>query len=205
MTMINAYSADAAADLDPRDRELIARRERVLGPAYRLFYREPVHWVRGEGVWLYDPAGEAYLDVYNNVASVGHCHPRVVQALADQAAVLNTHTRYLNETVVNYAERLTALLPPELSQAMFTCTGSEANDLALRIARAHTGGAGVVITEMAYHGVTQAVAELSPSLGQFVKLGDHVRTVPAPKHGGAAFAAAVAAAFDAAFQEACQS
>lgn len=176
MTMINAYSADAAGKLDPRDRALIARRERVLGSAYRLFYEEPVHIVRGEGVWLYDPAGEAYLDVYNNVASVGHSHPRVVQAIADQAAVLNTHTRYLNETVIAYAERLTALFPPELSQAMFTCTGSEANDLALRIAQAHTGGTGVVITENAYHGVTQAVAELSPSLG--IAVAPHVRTVP---------------------------
>jgi 4-aminobutyrate aminotransferase-like enzyme len=204
MTMINAYSADGAAELDPKARELIARRERVLGPAYRLFYQEPVHVVRGEGVWLYDPAGEAYLDVYNNVASVGHCHPHVVQALADQAAVLNTHTRYLNESVVAYAERLTALFPAPLSQAMFTCTGSEANDLALRIARANTGGMGVVVTELAYHGVTQAIAELSPSLGQYVKLGDHVRTVPAPRARkgeaggdvGARFAADVTRAFD---------
>lgn len=198
MTMINAYSADGAARLDPAERALIERRERAMGPAYRLFYQQPVHVVRGEGVWLYDPRGEAYLDVYNNVASVGHCHPHVVQALAGQAAVLNTHTRYLNETVVAYAERLTALFPQPLSQAMFTCTGSEANDLALRIVRAHTGGMGVVVTELAYHGVTQAVAELSPSLGTFVELGAHVRTVPAPRSGGdlgARFAADVAAAF----------
>jgi 4-aminobutyrate aminotransferase-like enzyme len=199
MTMINAYSSDAAGKLGPAERELVARRERVLGPAYRLFYQQPVHVVRGEGVWLYDPEGEAYLDVYNNVASVGHCHPHVVQALADQAAVLNTHTRYLNETVVAYAERLTGLFPAHLSQAMFTCTGSEANDLALRIARAHTGGLGVVVTELAYHGVTQAIAELSPSLGQYVKLGAHVRTVPAPRPGGdvgSRFAADVARAFE---------
>jgi 4-aminobutyrate aminotransferase-like enzyme len=198
MTMINAYSPGAAPGLDPQDRDLIARRERVMGPAYRLFYQAPLHVVRGEGVWLYDPQGEAYLDVYNNVASVGHCHPRVVQAIADQAAVLNTHTRYLNEGVVAYAERLTGLFPEALSQAMFTCTGSEANDLALRIAQAHTGGTGVVVTELAYHGVTQAVAELSPSLGQYVTLGAHVRTVPAPRPGpdvGARFAADVRAAF----------
>ena len=85
---------------------MIARRSRLLGPAYRLFYDQPVQFVRGEGVWLYDAAGHRYLDAYNNVASVGHCHPRVVQAIARQAAVLNTHTRYLHETVLDYAEKL---------------------------------------------------------------------------------------------------
>ena len=162
---------------------LTARRRRVLGPAYRLLYDEPVHIVRGEGVWLYDPDGAAYLDVYNNVPSVGHCHPHVVAAIARQAALLNTHTRYLHETVLDYAERLTDLFPEALSQVMFACTGSEANDLALRIVRAHTGSAGVIVTELAYHGVTSAIAELSPSLGPSVPLGAHVRTVPAPSGG----------------------
>ena len=90
---------------------MIARRKRLLGPAYRLFYENPVHVVRGEGVWLYDPDGRAYLDVYNNVASVGHCHPHVVAALSRQAAMLNTHTRYLHESVLAYAERLLGLFP----------------------------------------------------------------------------------------------
>mgnify|MGYP001627466495 CR=1 FL=1 len=179
MTMINAYDP-GRAELGAADRALVARRERVLGPAYRLFYERPVHVVRAEGCWLYGPDGEAYLDAYNNVASVGHCHPRVVDAIARQAARLNTHTRYLNELVVDYAERLTATLPAEVSQVMFTCTGSEANDLALRIARACTGAEGVIITETAYHGVTAAIAELSPSLGPGNRLGAHVRTVPAP-------------------------
>ena len=110
-----------------------------MGPAYRLFYDRPVHLVRGEGVWLFGPDGKRYLDCYNNVASVGHCHPRVVDALSEQASRLNTHTRYLHENVVRYAERLTGTLPEPLSVCMFTCTGSEANDLAYRIARAVTG------------------------------------------------------------------
>ena len=187
MSMINAYSP--GADISPEDRALIARREAVLGPAYRLFYERPVHVVRGEGVWLYGPGGEAYLDVYNNVACVGHSHPRVVEAIARQAATLNTHTRYLTDLVVDYAERLAAILPPELGRLMFTCTGSEANDLALRIARARTGGTGVIVTANAYHGVTAAIAELSPSLGPANPLGDHVRVVPV-----VGFAAAVRAA-----------
>jgi 4-aminobutyrate aminotransferase-like enzyme len=188
MSMINAYSR--GADLDPADRDLIARREAVLGPAYRLFYERPVHVVRGEGVWLYGPNGEAYLDVYNNVACVGHSHPRVVEAIARQAATLNTHTRYLNELVIDYAERLAETLPSEVRRLIFTCTGSEANDLALRIARAHTGGTGVIVTDNAYHGVTAAIAELSPSLGPGNRLGAHVRTVPV----GEGFAPAVRAA-----------
>src|SRR5260370_38664933 len=113
MSMINAYRADTAQALSEADRALIARRERLLGPAYRLFYEHPVHIVRGEGVWLYDPAGVRYLDAYNNVASVGHCHPHVVEALSRQAATLNTHTRYLNELILDYAERLIGHFPPE--------------------------------------------------------------------------------------------
>ncbi|XAH21218.1 aminotransferase class III-fold pyridoxal phosphate-dependent enzyme [Xylophilus sp. GW821-FHT01B05] len=160
--------------------ELLARRARLLGPAYRLFYEEPLHLVRGEGVWLYDADGQRYLDAYNNVACVGHSHPQVVQAMAQQAATLNTHTRYLHESVLDYAERLLATLPPALGHTIFTCTGSEANDLAMRIARAHTKGRGLIVTRFAYHGVTSSIAEASPSLGRFVQLGEHVRTVPAP-------------------------
>lgn len=159
---------------------LIDRRRRLLGPAYRLFYENPVHIVRGSGAWLYDRDGNAYLDAYNNVASVGHCHPDVVAALADQSALLNTHTRYLGSGIVDYAERLLATLPGELDKLMLTCTGSEANDLACRIARAATGGTGFIVTEFAYHGLTIAISELSPSLGQGVQLAGTTRTVPAP-------------------------
>ena len=179
--------------------DLLARRTRLLGPAYRLFYDEPLQLVRGEGVWLFGADGRRYLDAYNNVAAVGHCHPQVVQAIAAQAAVLNTHTRYLHDGVLDYAERLLATMPPALGQAMFTCTGSEANDLALRIARAHTGAQGLVITRWAYHGVTQTTAEASPSLGAGMRLGDAVRTVALPLHAppgeiGPLFAAGVRAA-----------
>jgi 4-aminobutyrate aminotransferase-like enzyme len=180
MSMVNAFSREDFERLSEAERALIARREKVLGPAYRLFYEKPLHLVRGEGVFLYDAAGERYLDAYNNVASVGHCHPRVVEAITRQTAVLNTHTRYLHEGIVDYAEALTATFPGDLSQAMFTCTGSEANDLAVRIARFVTGGTGIIATELAYHGLTSAVAEFSPSLGEAVTLGAQVRTVPAP-------------------------
>lgn len=159
---------------------LLERRARVLGPAYRLFYDRPLHLVRGQGAWVWDVDGREYLDAYNNVPSVGHAHPRVVAALAQQAAVLNTHTRYLHETVVTYGERLMATFPAALSQVMFTCTGSEANDLALRVARAVTGAAGIIVTDNAYHGVTSILAEISPSLGAANPIGPHVRRVPAP-------------------------
>jgi len=159
---------------------LLDRRAKALGPAYRLFYETPLHPVRGEGVWLVDSDGKRYLDAYNNVASVGHCHPHVVAAIARQASVLNTHTRYLHEGVLDYAERLLATMPAALGHAMFTCTGSEANDLAMRIARSHTKAEGLIVTRFAYHGVTASIAQASPSLGKFVQIGDHVRTVAAP-------------------------
>ena len=180
MTMINAFDPSGADRLPPEDRALIARREKVLGPAYRLFYEEPLHIVEGKGVWLWDKQGRRYLDAYNNVASMGHCHPHVVQAIAGQTAVLNTHTRYLHDGIVTYAERLLATMPDALGHMMFACTGSEANDLALRIARSVTGRQGVIITRLAYHGVTESVSELSPSLGDFVPRTSRVRLIDAP-------------------------
>ncbi len=178
--MVNGFDGSGLPGLPAAAQELIARREAALGGAYRLFYERPVEFVRGSGVYLYDPDGVAYLDAYNNVPSVGHSHPRVTEAVSRQLATLNTHTRYLTDGVVGYAERLLATHTIGPAHAMFTCTGSEANDLALRIARSCTGGTGVIVTENAYHGVTAAVAELSPSLGANVPLGAHVRTVPAP-------------------------
>ncbi|OAN69169.1 4-aminobutyrate aminotransferase [Sulfitobacter sp. EhC04] len=180
MTMVNAYDSSRSAGLDTEDAALIARREKVMGPAYRLFYQEPLHLVRGEGVWLWDKSGKRYLDCYNNVASVGHCHPKVVEAVTAQMSTLNTHTRYLHDGVVAYAERLLATMPDALGHVMFTCTGSEANDLALRITRLHLRRQGVIVTKLAYHGLTEAVSELSPSLGDFVQRGDRVRLIPAP-------------------------
>lgn len=142
---------------------LLLRRQSTLGQAYRLFYDEPLHLTNGSDVWLYDSAGRQYLDAYNNVASVGHCRPEVVEALMRQATRLNTHTRYLHENVLDYADRLMATMPGLLNNIIFTCTGSEANDLALRIAETVTGGTGIIVTRNAYHGVTKALAQISPS------------------------------------------
>ncbi len=160
--------------------DLLARREKLLGPAYRLFYDRPVHLVRGAGVWLYDDAGRKYLDMYNNVPHVGHCHPHVVDAICRQAGTLNTHTRYLHDTIIECAERLTDKLPAELDTAMFCCTGSEANELALRIARSATGRKGVIVADYAYHGNTQAIYEITTSDIPAEDLPGYVVTVPAP-------------------------
>lgn len=176
----NSFDPSSGIDLAPRDRELVARRTTALGPSYRLFYERPVHIVRGEGVFLYDADGEEYLDAYNNVSSIGHCNPAVVEAVTRQMRTLNTHTRYLGDGVVEYAERLLDTLPEAIDQAMFVCTGSEANDLALRIARQYTGGTGVVVSAEAYHGTTMLVAGASPATGGGAPLGVDVRTVPAP-------------------------
>jgi 4-aminobutyrate aminotransferase-like enzyme len=178
--MVNSFDMSAVDELDPELASIVRRRAQLLGPAYKLFYKNPVRFVRAEGVYMYDDEGNAYLDAYNNVPAVGHCHPRVVEAIARQAAVLNTHTRYATDTILDYAERLLATFPAGIGNVMFTCTGSEAVDLALRIARFATGGEGVVITSNAYHGVTTAAAEISPSLGQAVPLGRTVWTVPPP-------------------------
>lgn len=182
MLKTNAFSQESSNSLSPRTREMIERRRRLLGPGYQLFYQNPLHLVRGEGVWVHDVDGQRYLDVYNNVPSVGHCHPHVVDALCRQARLLNTHTRYLDDNILDFAEKLLSTMPAELSQAMFTCTGSEANDLAVRIARHHTGGTGVIVTNYAYHGLTASIAELSSSQFSQIAASPDVRTVAAPIH-----------------------
>jgi 4-aminobutyrate aminotransferase-like enzyme len=162
------------------DKELLQRRAKALGPTYHLFYRKPLHLVRGQGVWLFDSQGKRYLDCYNNVASVGHCHPQVVSALTEQAATLNTHTRYLHEKVVRYAERLGATLPGDLNVCLFVCTGTEANDLAFRIARTVTGNNGAIVTEHAYHGNSMVVTELSTAEYPAAERPDYLAVVEAP-------------------------
>jgi 4-aminobutyrate aminotransferase-like enzyme len=141
--------------------DLRVRRAQSLAPSYQLFYDEPVHLVRGEGAVLFDVDGREYLDCYNNVASVGHCHPRVVEAISRQAGLLNTHTRYLHENVVELAERLGASLRGDLGVCYFVCTGTEAIDLAVEIARAVTGAHGAIVTERSYHGNSSLVWRLS--------------------------------------------
>jgi len=141
---------------------IAAARRAVLGPSLNLSYRQPLHIVRGWRQHLYDAGGRAYLDCVNNVAHVGHSHPRVVEAAARQMELLNTNTRYLHEGLVEYLERLTATLPEPLRVAFLVCSGSEANELALRLARAHTGRHDVVVVDVAYHGNTNALVEISP-------------------------------------------
>lgn len=203
MHMVNSFDPANPGLLDPADRALLGRRQRVLGAPYRLFYNTPVHIVRGDGVLLYDSAGLDYLDAYNNVPVVGHSNARVHELVAHQLGVLNTHTRYLTDAVVDYAERLLALFPDHLEQVVFACTGSEAVDLALRVARYTTGRQGILATAHAYHGTTQAAAEVSPSLGPNNAIPDHVVLVDAPDtvredpdEAATAFARRVAAGID---------
>lgn len=188
------FSNNRLDELDEPTRLLVERRNRSLGAAYRLFYDQPVEIVRGLGSKLWDAAGTEFLDVYNNVPSVGHSHPRVVEAISRQAALLNTNTRYLDRGLLDYSEDLLGTLPRALNNVMYTCTGSEANDLALRIAKTVTGKRGVIVTRNAYHGVTTETAAISPSLGGVDSVAPWVRLVDAPTGDGAAFADAVAAA-----------
>ncbi|RFA06916.1 aspartate aminotransferase family protein [Subtercola boreus] len=178
--MVNSFDPAAGVELEPRAAALIARRQKVLGAPYRLFYERPVAVSRGYGALLFDADDLDYLDAYNNVPAVGHSNERVQAAVAGQLGRLNTHTRYLTDSVVDYSERLLHLFPPHLSQIIYACTGSEAVDLALRIASHATGATGLVITANAYHGTTQSAAAISPSLGPNNLLPHHVVTVPAP-------------------------
>ena len=162
-TALKRACARGLPDAPPRDGPaLLTARRHYLAKNLSLSYRTPLHFVRGDDVWLIDAEGRRYLDCYNNVAHVGHCHPRVVAALSTQAARLNTNTRYLHENVVRYAERLAATLPAGLDCLFFCNSGSEANDLALRIARTATGRRGIAVLDWAYHGHTQALIEISP-------------------------------------------
>lgn len=160
--------------------DILADRARLLGPNVSTFYNNPVHMVKGEGVWLWDAQGRKYLDCYNNVPHVGHCHPKVVDAICQQASRLNTHTRYLHEGITRYAEKLTATFAEPLKTVIMTCTGSEANDIALRMAEAMTGKRGMIATDHTYHGNTTMVAKLSNTNTSQLGDGSHVRFVPAP-------------------------
>ncbi|MEZ4699353.1 MAG: aminotransferase class III-fold pyridoxal phosphate-dependent enzyme [Rhodothermales bacterium] len=162
---------------------LLARRRRHLGPSLSVSYREPLKIVRGRAQYLYDEAGRAYLDGVNNVCHVGHAHPRVVSAIQEQAALLNTNTRYLHDHIVTYAERLTATLPEPLRVCYFVCSGSEANELALRLAQTYTNRKDVILVDHAYHGNTGALIDISPY--KFNSPGGkgappHVHVAPAP-------------------------
>ncbi|MFP1918019.1 aspartate aminotransferase family protein [Lonsdalea quercina] len=176
----NSFRAEHADALSQDIRQLTDKRSKVLGESYRLFYRNPVHLVRGEGQYLWDASGKQYLDVYNNVASIGHCHPAVIDAVQQQMSQLNTHTRYLHERILDYTEDLLTTLPPEITKAMYMCTGSEANDLAIRVARAYSGGTGIIVSQEAYHGTSDLTSGASPALGSGQPLAATTRLVPAP-------------------------
>ncbi|MDZ7781001.1 MAG: aminotransferase class III-fold pyridoxal phosphate-dependent enzyme [Gemmatimonadota bacterium] len=165
------------------DKDLLERRGKALPANLSLSYASPIHVVRARGTRLYDPLGRSYLDCVNNVAHVGHEHPSVVRAGRRQMAVLNTNTRYLHRNVIEYAERLAELLPEPLSRCFFVNSGSEANELALRMARSHSNGSGVVALEGGYHGHTQTLVDVSHY--KFAGKGGRgappwVRTTPAP-------------------------
>ena len=141
---------------------LVDARRSLMGRNTTHFYERPMHFERARGPWLYSTDGHRYLDCYNNVPQVGHCHPHVVRAIARQAAALNTNTRYLYSSALEYADRLTSKLAPHLSACIFVNSGSEANDVAWQMAKLITGNSGAVIMEDAYHGVTDVIRQFSP-------------------------------------------
>ena len=158
-------------------------RETYLSPSFSLSYKEPLHIVKGQGQYLYDAEGNQYLDAVNNIQHVGHCHPKIIEAAISQYKELNTNTRYLDETIVNYAQALTQKLPDGLDVCFFTNSGSESNDLALRLARHYTNSKETIVLDGAYHGHLSSLIEISPYKhngpgGQGAPV--YVHTVPMP-------------------------
>jgi len=151
-----------------------------MGSKLYVFYDPPLHMVKGEGVWLTDVTGRRYLDCYNNVPHVGHCHPHVVAALTRQIRTLNTNTRYLGEQVLEYSERLVATMPGNLKVCAFVNSGSEANDIAFRMAKTYTRASGGICMDFAYHGITEVADAFSPSGNYANKVPDHIRTLTPP-------------------------
>lgn len=175
----NSFNPSNIDALEGELRGLVERRE-VLGPCYRLFYQKPLHLVRGVGTRLYDADGVEYLDMYNNIPSIGHSNPVVTEAVTKQLQTLNTHTRYVHENILDYADDLLSTLPAEIDRIMFMCSGSEANDLAVRCAQLYSGGEGIIVTGEAYHGNTALISGLSPSIGKDVAMSPSMRMIPSP-------------------------
>jgi 4-aminobutyrate aminotransferase-like enzyme/Ser/Thr protein kinase RdoA (MazF antagonist) len=191
MTMIDrdeAIRAFEEACAEPKTptrsaEEIVAVRRRHFGHNLSIAYSEPLKIVRGAGQYLFDESGRRYLDLVNNVCHVGHCHPRVVAAAQRQMAELNTNTRYLHDNLAEYAVRLTATFPDPLSVCFFVCTGTEANDLALRLARAHTASKEIIVLEHAYHGHSPSLVEISTYKCEGPGgegLAEHAHKVPMP-------------------------
>lgn len=158
----------------------LSRRLNNFGASSVLFYQKPISMKSASGSWMIAENGDKYLDFYNNVPSVGHCHPKIVKAVSDQIGKLNIHTRYLTEIVDSYLEKLKSTFPDNLNNILLCCTGSEANDLAMRIAFKKTGKRGMIVTETAYHGNTLAVTEVSPAGLKTTQVPDHVMVIPPP-------------------------
>ena len=177
--MVNGFDPANAGSLSMRSQDFIDRRDRLL-VRLPVFYENPVEFSHASGVFMYDSDGNEYLDAYNNVVSVGHCHPHVNAAIAAQMDTLCTHTRYMQDGILDFAEKLLATFEENIGHLMFTCTGSEANDLALRMAKYHTGHEGIIVTSEAYHGNSELTSGFSPSMGENSRLGTWVRRVPAP-------------------------
>jgi len=159
---------------------LAARRDRAMGAGAPLFYDKPLHIVRGEGTYLFDDTGRRYVDMYNNVPCVGHANPHVVEAMARQQATLNVHSRYLHEGIVVLAERIAALHGPAIESVVFSCSGTEANEVALRMARGTTGKQGIICTNHTYHGNSEAVGKMT-RIGDGRNTGGDVRAIPFPE------------------------
>ena len=174
---MNAFDASSQESIAS---PLLKRRTDNIGAASVLFYKKPIEMVSARGCWMTDVAGERYLDFYNNVPSVGHCHPHVTAAITQQLETLNTNSRYLSEITESYLEKLKSTLPPELKNVVMTCSGSEANDLAMRIAKTNTGSQGFIVTATAYHGNTEYVTQVSPSALKHGVCPDYVVTIPEP-------------------------
>jgi 4-aminobutyrate aminotransferase-like enzyme/Ser/Thr protein kinase RdoA (MazF antagonist) len=203
---------ETTSDKKEDERETLSRRFRVLGDKLYMFYDPPLHLVSGQGVWLADAQGRRYLDCYNNVPHVGHCHPYVAEAIVRQTRRLNTNTRYLTDQSIEYAERLTQTLDPSLSVVAYVNSGSEANDLAWRMAKAWTCAKGGIAMEFAYHGITEASDAFSPSGSRAGRVPPHIRLLPPPddyrgpyKRGEANLAERYAALADAPIRELTQS
>ncbi|MFD8522200.1 aminotransferase class III-fold pyridoxal phosphate-dependent enzyme [Streptomyces capillispiralis] len=164
-----------------RSRNLLARRSEFTGGKLSpLFYSKPLTLVSGRGAWVFSDSGEKYLDAYNNVPVLGHAHPAVVQSVAKQGLDLNINSRYLHPNFVELAERLISSLPDGLDTCIFTNSGSEANDLAWRMAQEFTGRSGAIVSSSAYHGVTEATAALSPNTWQAGRSARHVASFHPP-------------------------
>ncbi len=172
----NAFDANVVSS-NPRLKAEVDRRQNLVGPMSVLFYKEPLDIARAKGVWIYDRYDKAYLDVYNNVQSVGHCNEFVTKAIVAQLEQVNCHNRYLSESLHDYTQRLLATMPENINRMMMTCTGSESNDLAIRCARKVTGKFGVIVSKMAYHGNTDLVSQVSPSAMRYPQKIDWLETI----------------------------